>query len=132
MQKLSTEEYLTIADTAQALRVSTVTVHRWIKQGRLPAYHVGPRKVLVRRADLTKVMTPVVQEEVTVIQEFEPSRIVIKPLTDEEVEQGRQALKQADALIAAIWSRSKRKPLGSSAEFLHEAREERTKQLLNL
>lgn len=132
MQKLSAEEYLTITDTAQALRVSTVTVHRWIKQGRLPAYHVGPRRVRVRRADLAKVMTPVVQEEVTVVQEREPSRMVIKPLTDEEVEQGLQALRQADALITAIWSRRKGKPLGNSDELLHEAREERTKQLLNL
>ena len=34
-------DLLTIAETARALKVSTVTIHRWLKQDRLPSYHLG-------------------------------------------------------------------------------------------
>jgi excisionase family DNA binding protein len=45
-------ELLTIREAADFLRVSEVTISRWIKQGQLPAYRVGPRAVRLRRDDL--------------------------------------------------------------------------------
>lgn len=51
-------DLLTIPEAAAALKVSPVTISRWLKQGRLPAYRMGPRAVRIRREDLTEVLTP--------------------------------------------------------------------------
>ena len=45
-------DLLTRAEAAKLLKVSPVTISRWLKQGRLPAYRLGPRAVRIRRADL--------------------------------------------------------------------------------
>jgi len=118
-------DLLTLAEAAQMLKVSTVTLRRWIKQGRLPAYHVGPRKVRIHRSDLTKAFAPTYQQDgVRAVQEM------VSPLTDEQITQGIQALKEADTVIEAIRSRRKGKPLSSSVPIIRHAREERSKQLL--
>ncbi len=44
-------ELLTVAEVAELLRVSTMTVYRLIRTGELPAVRVG-RNYRVRRADL--------------------------------------------------------------------------------
>lgn len=120
-------DLLTIAEAAKMLKVSTVTLRRWIKQGRILAYHVGPRKVRIKRSDLTKAFTPTYQEEVSAVKEFIPA---IQPLTEEEVARGLRAMQEADAVIEAIRSRRQGKPLSSSAPIIRQAREERSKQLL--
>ncbi len=51
-------DLLTIPEAAAALKVSPVTIARWLKQGRLPAYRMGPRAVRIRREDLMAVLTP--------------------------------------------------------------------------
>ena len=51
-------DLLTIPEAAEILKVSTVTISRWLKQERLPAHRVGPRAVRIRRGDLAKVMAP--------------------------------------------------------------------------
>lgn len=45
------DELLTVAEVAEMLRVSTMTVYRLIRTGELPAVRVG-RNYRVRRADL--------------------------------------------------------------------------------
>lgn len=123
---MSTElDLLTLAEVAHLLKVSTVTLRRWIKQGRLPAYHVGPRKVRIHRSDMTKALAPTYQQE-----EVSAAQKIIRPLTDEQITQGIQALKEADAVIEAIRSRRKGKPLRSSVPIIHRSREQRSKQLL--
>ena len=125
-------DLLTTAEAAKLLKVSTVTLRRWIKQGRLPAYHVGPRKVRIRREDLTKALTPTHQENVGSLKEEIPiaASLTIKPLTDEEVAQGLAAMGEADAVIEAIRARRKGKPLDSSVPLIRRERERRSKQLL--
>src|SRR5919106_4203425 len=118
-------DLLTLTEAAELLKVSVVTLRRWIKQGRLPAYHVGPRKVRIKRSDLSKAFTPTSQEEVSAL----PERIIVRPLTDEEVSQGLAALQEADAVIAAIRERRGGKPLSSSVPLIRQAREERAKHL---
>lgn len=127
-------EWLTLSEAAKLLRISTVTLHRWIKQGRLPAYHVGPRKVRIRREDLARVFTPTLGAEVSTMKETMPmsSPLTIRPLTDEEAQRGLKALEEAKALRKAILARRKGKPFSSSAPLIRRAREERSKQLLNL
>jgi excisionase family DNA binding protein len=119
-------DLLTLTEAATLLKVSVVTLRRWIKQGRLPAYHVGPRKVRINRRDLTKAFTPTMQEKVSAM----PERIPIRPLTDAEVRAGLAALKEADAVIEAIRERRGGQPLDSSVPLIRRAREMRAKQLL--
>ena len=56
-------------------------------------------------------------------------QITIKPLTDEEVRQGLEALKESEALIQRIRERRKGKPLPSSWRLIRQAREECSKKI---
>jgi excisionase family DNA binding protein len=119
-------DFLTLTEAATLLKVSVVTLRRWIKQGRLPAYHVGPRKVRIHRADLAKAFTPTSQEEVSAV----PESIPVRPLTAAEVAAQRQAIKESQAFIERIQAKRGGKPLDSSAPLIRQAREERSNQLL--
>jgi excisionase family DNA binding protein len=46
------EEYLSIKDIAQQLKMDEKTIRRWIKSGQLPAIELGG-KYRVTRSDLT-------------------------------------------------------------------------------
>jgi len=119
-------DLLTLAEAARMLKVSTVTLRRWIKQGRLPAYHVGPRKVRIRRSDLTKAFSPTYQEEVSAVQESS----IVRLLTREEIAQQLKAIEQSQKFIEDIRKKRGGKPLNSSAPLIRRARIERSKELL--
>jgi excisionase family DNA binding protein len=55
---MADDEYLTPAQVADELQVTTVTVRRWIAGGELPAAKAGPRKWRIRRADLARMLSP--------------------------------------------------------------------------
>jgi excisionase family DNA binding protein len=55
---VSEADLLTVPEAAAMLKVSPVTVSRWLRQGRLPAFRLGPRAVRIRRADLESVFSP--------------------------------------------------------------------------
>jgi excisionase family DNA binding protein len=55
---MADDEYLSPAQVADELQVTTVTVRRWIAGGELPAAKAGPRKWRIRRADLTRMLSP--------------------------------------------------------------------------
>jgi excisionase family DNA binding protein len=44
------DEYLTVAEVAETLKLNQQTVRNWIDQGRLPALRLG-RRVRIRRED---------------------------------------------------------------------------------
>jgi excisionase family DNA binding protein len=46
------EEFLTVADIAELLKVNPQTVRNWIDRRALPAVRVGPRRVRVMQSDL--------------------------------------------------------------------------------
>jgi excisionase family DNA binding protein len=119
-------DFLTLTEAAKLLKVSVVTLRRWIKQGRLPAYHVGPRKVRIKRSDLAKAFTPTAQEEVSAM----PESLTIKPLTEAEVSEQLQAIEKSQAFIERLRRERGGKPLASSAPLIRRAREERSNQLL--
>lgn len=48
----TTNEYLTVSEAAELLRVSVSTVRRWIREGGLVAHRVGRRRVLLNRDDV--------------------------------------------------------------------------------
>ena len=45
------EELLTVKEVAEWLRVTPITVHRMVKQGRLKVYHVG-KQLRFKREDV--------------------------------------------------------------------------------
>ena len=125
-------EWLTIPEAADLLKISTVTLHRWLKQGRLPAYHVGPRYVRIRRQDLASVFTPV--SKATTEDESRAARVVhdqntVKPLTEEEVRRRLKAIEQCEALTERMRARRGGKALPSSWRLIRQAREERSRHL---
>jgi len=119
-------DFLTLNEAATLLKVSVVTLRRWIKQGRILAYHVGPRKVRIRRSDLAKAFTPTSQEEVSALKES----LTIRPLTDEEVGQQRKAIEESQKFIERLRRERGGKPLDSSAPLIRRARLARSKELL--
>lgn len=118
-------DLLTIAEAAGLLKISTVTIQRWIKQGRLTAYHVGPRKVRIHRSDLIKVLTLTQRQKVRLVQD----RIAILPLSDEQVRQGFEALKKSEALIQRIREQRQDRPLPPSWQLIRQEREKRSKNI---
>jgi excisionase family DNA binding protein len=56
------EEFLTVNEIAEILKVNPMTVRNWISREELPAVRVGSRRVRVRRADfdafLSRSQTP--------------------------------------------------------------------------
>jgi excisionase family DNA binding protein len=118
-------DLLTLAEAATLLQVSIVTLRRWIKQGRLPAYHLGPRKVRIKRSDLAQAFTPTSQEEVSAM----PESLTIRPLTDAEVREGLEALKESEALIQHLRERRNGQPLAPSWPLIRKEREARSQRL---
>jgi excisionase family DNA binding protein len=57
------DEYLSPAQVAEELQVTTVTVRRWIASGELPAAKAGPRKWRIRRADVAQMLSPEAQRQ---------------------------------------------------------------------
>jgi len=49
-------DYYSIAQAAELLGVSRVSIWRWIRDGHLPASRVGPRTTRIKRADLERLM----------------------------------------------------------------------------
>src|SRR5579884_3287782 len=103
MATLLDDDLLTTAEAADLLKVSQVTIGRWIKRGRLPAYHLGPRKLRVRRADLAALLSPICDATnlATVDVKMSTNRASladIKPLTDEEIEEALEWLREAREL----------------------------------
>lgn len=45
-------------DAAALLGTSTATVRRWIRDGRLEAFRVGPRRLRIRPESLAAMMSP--------------------------------------------------------------------------
>ena len=120
--------YLTVDEAAERVGVHPSTIRRWIDTGRLSAYRLGPKRIGIKHSDLDDV----------------PRRVTVKPrpvaagesripgrLTREEQERGLQALENLKRLSAQIAARYG-KPDVESWVLIDEAREERTRRLLEI
>jgi excisionase family DNA binding protein len=110
------------------LQVSTTSMRRWLRQGRLPSYRVGPRGIRIRREDLDRVVIPV--RPAVEPAENEAGRPSIRRLTEEERRRGYEALEASRRLGERMRARRGGQPFAESWPMIREAREERSKQLL--
>lgn len=114
-------DLLTVAEAARILKVSQVTIHRWLKQGRLPSYHLGPRYIRIRRSDLGAVLKPAGPQEAR----HAGAKLAVSSLTDAEAQRGLEALKSSKSLLEQMKAQRQDKPLPSSWRMIRRARAER-------
>ncbi len=110
-----TSDLLTVREAAQLLKVSTMTIKRWLKQGRLVAYHVGPRALRIKQEDLQDLLRPATASEASMKQEQRP----FSPPPKEEIA-------RRQALVATIQAKREERvitPL-TAAELVRRSREE--------
>jgi excisionase family DNA binding protein len=119
-------ELLTIAEAAALLKVDPSTIRRWIRSGRLHALRPGPRTVRVRRSELEREPAPYIND---IVGDNSRDPIPVPPMTEEYRSRALEALEAARQL-----REEQVRKYGvfttPSWELLHEAREERDRQLL--
>lgn len=121
------EEYLSVAEAADRLRVAPSTIRRWIREGDLPAFRIGRRRVGLKRGDLDRLVTPVrttaYENQMSRITTDEPRRF-----TAEERRRGLEIMAELEQMAKAITA-ERGAPFPSSTELLAQLREERMRQL---
>jgi excisionase family DNA binding protein len=115
MERSRNDELLTIKEAAALLKMSVVTVRRWLKQGRLVGYRVGPRSIRLRRCDVEVLLESTHVEE-TIERES-------RSLSDAEVAQLEEAIRRSDELRERIYREHGGKPMPSSIDLISEDRE---------
>lgn len=84
------DEYLTVSEIAEHLKLNPQTIRNWIDQGQLPAVRIG-RRVRVRRVDLDRLLA----EGATVAAVPEPTPVA----PAEAVEELTRGLERARRLL---------------------------------
>ena len=118
------EDSVTVSQAAAHFGVSQQTIWRWIDQGRLPAFRVGPKRVRIRRDDLARVIAPVVPAG-TVTLTTRKEVLALGPLTAEERARGLLALQRLEKLGAEMVAARGGRLFSDSTEVLDELRKER-------
>lgn len=120
----SEHEYLTIAEAAALLRVSTSTVRRAISAGSVRSLKVGYRSVRIKRGDLERISTDSFPGQpwwkAYSVRLHDPS------LSEEAW------LKDIEEINDRILAERGGVPLPDSLPLLHEARTERDEHLASL
>ena len=125
------DDYLTVAEAAALLRVSPSTIRRWIRNGAVPADRIGPRRIALKRGDLTALVTAA-PTRTTAEQSVAPlPASEIRPPTPEEWERGLAALERAQRLAEQIFVQRGCKLFPPAWETIAEMRDERTRQLMD-
>lgn len=55
-----TPKYLGVSRAAEILDVNEKTLRRWIVEGKLPAYRIADHSIRVDRADVMKLVVPMI------------------------------------------------------------------------
>ncbi|HET9014938.1 MAG TPA: helix-turn-helix domain-containing protein [Thermomicrobiaceae bacterium] len=122
MDRTRNDELLTIKEAAALLKVSTMTLSRWIKQGRLTRYRIGVRAVRLRRSEVEDLLVP---DDLVIEPAFDDD-LEIPPLTPEEIAEQLAAIERANAVRARILKAHGGRPFPSSAELINEERDARS------
>jgi excisionase family DNA binding protein len=123
------EDYVTVEEAATLLRVAPSTIRRWIREGDLPAYRFGRRRVALKRADLATLITPARPTTTRVNTPVGDEVRATRRLTPEEKQRGLDAMKRARELRQQIFEQRGGKLFPPAWETLAELRDERTRQL---
>lgn len=118
MDRTRNDELLTIKEAAALLKMSTVTVSRWLKQGRLVGYKVGPRSIRLRRCDVEALLEP------TEIKGANAQDL--PPLTDEEVARRNEVIRRMDELRERMFQERGGTLMPSSVDLIREERNRRS------
>jgi excisionase family DNA binding protein len=135
MREIEQDTYYSVREAISRLKISRSTLWRWIRDGRLRAYRVGPRSIRIRQLDIERLLRPAhpPRKEMTPMDVGERpiynSLADIPPLTDEEVRRGLEALERSGRLIEKMRQGRGGRPFSSSVEIIREMREERSRQL---
>lgn len=114
------EEFLTAAEAARLLHVSQSTVWRWINSEELQAYRFGPKRIMVKQADLARLLRPVRKER------REPMHERAHPLTAKEQERLGAAIAEANRFRAKMLAGRGGKPFQPAWEGIAQMRDERS------
>ena len=105
------EEYLTVNEIAEHLKLNPQTLRNWIDQNRLPAVRIG-RRVRVRRTDLDRILAEGATAAV------KPSASTVAP--SDAVDELAQALERARRLLGRR-SATRRDELAEGLQDLTDA-----------
>jgi len=56
MITLNNENYLTRSESAKILGISLMTLHRWVKDGKIKTYKMSSRKIFIKESELKEVI----------------------------------------------------------------------------
>jgi excisionase family DNA binding protein len=126
--RLIDDTYVTVARAAEILGVSGSTLWRWINRGDLPAYRFGHRRVLIKEADLDRMISPARGEMAGTSWQRERERLA-RPLTESEKRRGLAAMDAARAFRQELLKRRGGVHFSDSTEIVREMREQRTREL---
>ena len=127
--QLINEDYLSVAEAAELLKVAKSTLWRWINQGDVPAYRFGHRRILINRKDLDRLIVPVRTEIGEKTLERERQHLSC-PMTGDEQRQALAALDAAEQFSRRLREQQMGQLFPDSAEGIRQMRESRTKRLL--
>jgi excisionase family DNA binding protein len=133
MSAVLNQEYMTIAEAAELLRLHPSTIRRWIAQGVVTGYRVGPRHVLLKRAELDRLPVPIdrVPPEWAVKETSEASIDELKRrgLTPEEQARAMAAIARAKQRHQEQLARRGGVPFSPSWEIINQQRDQRIREL---
>jgi excisionase family DNA binding protein len=123
------EEFVTVAEAATLLRVAPSTVRRWIRDGDVPAHRIGRRRVVLRRADLARLIVPARPAAEKKNDAAVDDLVVGRRLTPEEKQRALDALERAQELAKRTFEERGGKLFPPAWITINEQRDERTRQL---
>jgi excisionase family DNA binding protein len=114
------DEFLTVTEAARLVHMSQSTIWRWINSKELPAYRIGPKRIMVKQADLAPLLRPAREGYGELTAEGEST------LTTKEQERLGEAIAQANRFRAKLLARRDGKPFEPAWKAVEQLRDERS------
>ncbi len=122
-------EYAAVEEAARILQVHKATIRRWIDAGLLASYRVGRRRLVIKRADLARMITPARPTKETTGHISTTAPVLIPKLTPDQQRVALAALERVRRHSAELLKHQNNQPVPEAWELINEARDERTRQL---
>ena len=129
MSVILDEQYVTVAEAARLLQVHPSSIRRWMEAGTLPAFRVGQRRILLKRADLARLITPARVEQGRGARPSGAESMPVSPMSPQERARLLAVVEAARQAQQAQLARRGGKLFPSSDTLIDEARDQRTRDL---